>query len=227
MTRTSFPEIAPVRRETVQSRIHQELRTMLMAGHFQPGQALKINDLAAAFGTSAQPIRESIRQLVAERALDATANRSARIPRLGPEQLDDLRRTRLALEGLAAELATERATEDGIAALSRIVDEELRADDKRDIGTSVAHNLNFHFTMYRMSGSEIIPPIIEGLWLRVGPHVRTAAEIFDAREGRGAELHVRSIEAMRKGDGPGTRAAIETDINRFFDLIRDMAPTED
>ncbi len=210
--------ISSVRHETVQSRVYEELRNMLMTGKFLPGQALKINDLAEAFGTSAQPVRESIRQLVAEHALDASANKSARVPDLNAEQLEDLRRTRLALEGLAAEIAVQHVTPADIARLEQIVAEELSSDEGMDAVASISRNLDFHFTLYRCSRSEVLPPLIESLWMRIGPHIRTAAEYFDAREGRGAEMHIRVIEALKKGDAAGVRDAIECDINRFFDL---------
>lgn len=216
---TLLSDMAPVMRETVQARVHQHLRHLLMVGRFQPGQALKIHDIAEVFGTSAQPVRESIRQLVAERALEALPNRSARVPQLDHDQLEDLRRTRLALEGLAAELSAERATAADIEALARIVEEEVQADEKLHVESSVSRNLEFHFTLYRISGSTVLPPIIEGLWLQIGPNIRRAAENFDAREGRGAELHLRTMAALRRKDVKGVRAAIEDDINRFFDLL--------
>jgi len=212
-------DVAPVMRETVQTRVHQQLRHLLMVGRFQPGQALKIHDLAEVFGTSAQPIRESIRQLVAERALEALPNRSARVPLMDDLRLEDLRRTRLALEGLAAELSAERATPADVEALAKIVDDEVEADEQLHVESSVSRNLEFHFRLYRISGSTVLPPIIEGLWLQIGPNIRRAAENFDARDGRGAELHIRTVEALRKGNIKGVRKAIEDDINRFFDLL--------
>lgn len=219
-------KIEPVRRDTMQARVHEELRRMLMLGQFGPGQALKLNDLADAFGTSAQPIRESIRQLAAERALDVIANRSARVPLLDAEQLDDLQRTRIALEGLATELATERATDEDIDKLAAIVEAGMDADDGGDLTASLSRNLDFHSTLYKLSGSTLLPPIIEGLWLRIGPLIRAAAEIFDATEGRGVELHVQTIEAMRRRDAAAARGAIEADINRFFALIRERRAAE-
>jgi len=211
-------DVVPINRETVQERIYRQLRDLLMRGRFQPGQPLLIHDMADAFGTSAQPVREAIRQLVAEKALEASPNRSARVPILDRERMNDLRRARLTIEGLALELAAERITDRDIEALAELVDEEVRADDEARPEQSVAQNQAFHFTLYRLSGSTVLPPIIESLWLQIGPYIRRAAEYFDAREGRGAEFHVAAIAALRSGDAQSLQAAIEGDINRFFDL---------
>lgn len=190
-----------------------------MVGRFRPGQMLKIRDLADVFATSMQPIRESIRQLIAERALEAAPNSSARVPTLSAAQLDDLRLVRLAVEGLAAELATKAATPADVEALASVVEAELDADNRQLVEASVSRNLEFHFRLYRLSGSPELLSIIEGLWLRLGPVIREAAENFDAREGKGAAHHSAMLDAMRKNDAAKVRQSVEHDINHFFDLV--------
>jgi DNA-binding GntR family transcriptional regulator len=214
--------VVPIPRETVQDRIYRQLRALLMRGRFQPGQPLMMQDLAEAFGTSTQPVREAIRQLVAEKALEALPNRTARVPVIERTQLDDYRRARLAIEGLAAELAAQRASPEDVEAMTRFVTEESRADDDARPDLSVEQNQAFHFHLYRLSGSKVLPPIIEGLWLQIGPYIRRSAEAFDARKGRGAEFHVEALDAMRRRDAAGVRRAIEGDINRFFDLCHNL-----
>jgi len=214
--------VAPVLRETVQERVYAELRKLLMQGRFQPGQALKIADLAAVFGTSHQPVREAIRQLVAERALEAAANRSARIPEWDRGRIDDLRKARLAIEGLTAEMAAARATADDVKHLARILDAEIAADDAARVEASVAQNRDFHFTLYRLSGSAVLLPIIESLWLQFGPYIRRSAEFFDGREGRGAKHHTEALRALKRRDPAKVRHAIERDIQRVFEILADI-----
>jgi DNA-binding GntR family transcriptional regulator len=215
-------DVVPIVRETVQQRVYRQLRDLLMRGRFQPGQPLLIHDLADAFGTSAQPVREAIRQLVAEKALVASPNRSACVPVIDRERMEDLRRARIAIEGLAVELAAERSTDRDIEALAALVAEEVRADDASRPEASVAQNQAFHMQLYRLSGSEVLLPIIESLWLQVGPNIRRAAEYFDARSGRGAEFHITAIDALRQHDPKAVRAAIEADINRLFDICIEL-----
>lgn len=208
-------------RATLQVQVYQQLRRMLMMGRFRPGQALKIRDVAASFGTSMQPVREAIRQLMAERALESTPNISARIPRLSAAQLADLRSVRLAVEGLAAERAAARIGPHDIALLDAIVSAESGTDDAHGVEASVTRNLEFHFHLYGLAGSDVLPSIIEGLWLRIGPYIRDAAEAFDVRGGRGSGHHVEILKALRRGDAAAVRRAVEDDINHFFDLLLD------
>ncbi len=200
-------DVAPIDRVTVHDRVYSDLRARLMRGQFAPGQPMTIAELSAAFGTSAQSVRDATRQLCAERALEALPNRTTRVPVLDRERLEDLRRARRAVEGLAAERLID------------IDDQETQADDANRVEISVRHNHDFHFSLYHLSGSTVLPPMIESLWLQLGPYIRQSAEFFDASQGRGVEFHRLALDALRAHDPPAVRRAIEQDINRLFDLV--------
>ncbi|WP_157961955.1 GntR family transcriptional regulator [Acuticoccus kandeliae] len=208
-------------RGTVQTQVHAHLRRLVMLGHYRPGQALKLHDIADALGTSPQPVREAVRQLVSERALEAVPNRSARVPVADKEKLDDLERARIVNEGLAAELAVPRVTRADITALAAIVKAERRELKASGIEASVAKNLEFHATLYRISGSRVLPPIIESLWLQFGPYIRLAAEAFYTVND-GSDFHRAVIEGLKAGDPAAVRDALERDIRRSFDIVRAM-----
>ena len=109
--------LARIERETVQERVYGVLRDRLMRGGFEPGQKLKIADLASALGTSAMPVREALNRLAAERAIEALPNRSVRVPSLSKDALQDLMETRFAVEGLAVARAAKNMTAETLAQL--------------------------------------------------------------------------------------------------------------
>jgi len=209
--------VVPVASDTIHRRVYEQLRGLLMSGHFNPGQQLTIIELASAFGTSAQPVRDAIRQLVAEKALSALPNRSAVVPTLDRAALEDVRLVRLAVEGLAAELAAARVTSADIDELERLVLQEVEADSAKRVEETVAQNRAFHERLYSLSGSRVLPPIIDSLWLQIGPYIRRSVEYFDVQGGPSLH-HLEAITAMRSGDPKAVRAAIEHDICRFFEI---------
>ncbi len=83
-------------------------------------------------------------------------------------------------------------------------------------------NREFHFTLYRLSGSAVLLPIIESLWLQFGPYIRRSAEFFDGREGRGAKHHTEALRALKRRDPAKVRHAIERDIQRAFEILADI-----
>src|SRR5579875_144053 len=72
--------------ETVQEYVFRRLRHAIMTGWLPPGLAVTIRGLAASLQVSAMPVREAMRRLVAERALDLLDNRRARVPGMTPDR---------------------------------------------------------------------------------------------------------------------------------------------
>jgi DNA-binding GntR family transcriptional regulator len=219
MKEHTYLGLVRVERETVQERVYAMLRDRLMRGGFEPGQKLKIAELAVAFGTSAMPVREALNRLAAERALETLPNRTVRVPALSMECLQDLRETRFAVEGLAVARAAANMTGETIETLRRLIDAQSETDAVHVSEASAEQNRAFHFTIYRQAGSAILLPIIESLWLQFGPYLREASERFDGREGRATNFHVEIVQALAKRDGEAARAALEDDIGRAFDLV--------
>jgi DNA-binding GntR family transcriptional regulator len=213
--------LARVQRETIQQQIYLALRDKLMRGGFEPGQKLKVVDLAEAFGASAMPVREALSRLTAERGLESLPNKTVRVPTLSLERLEDLRQARFAVEGLAVARAAGRVTPETIAKLEALVAAQSETDEEHYSEASAEQNRAFHFTIYEQSGSTVLLPIIESLWLQFGPYLRDASERFDGRDGRGTHFHGTLVEALARGDGDTARAELEADIGRAFDLVMD------
>jgi DNA-binding GntR family transcriptional regulator len=219
MRDTSHLGLARIARETVQERVYTALRDQLMRGGFAPGQKLKIAELAAAFGTSAMPVREALNRLAVERALETLPRRTVRVPALSKAALQDLREARFAIEGLAIARAASHMTADSLRVLEGLIEAQTATDSEHVSEGSALQNRAFHFAIYRQSGSAVLLPIIESLWLQFGPYLRAASERFDGGEGRGTNFHVEILAALARGDGPAARAALEADIGRSFDLV--------
>jgi DNA-binding GntR family transcriptional regulator len=197
--------LARIERETVQERVYGVLRDRLMRGGFEPGQKLKI--------------AEALNRLAAERAIESLPNRSVRVPALSKDALQDLMETRFAVEGLAVARAAANMTAETLAQLKELIDAQSETDAEHISEASARQNRAFHFTIYRQSGSTVLLPIIESLWLQFGPYLRVASERFDGREGRGTNFHIEIVSALARGDGKAARAALESDIGRAFDLV--------
>jgi DNA-binding GntR family transcriptional regulator len=211
--------LARIARETVQERVYAALRDQLMRGGFEPGQKLKIAKLAEAFGTSAMPVRDALNRLTVERALETLPSRTVRVPALSKHALQDLRETRFAIEGLAIARAASNMTAESLAMLRQLIAAQVETDARHFSERSAEQNRAFHFAIYRQSGSTVLLPIIESLWLQFGPYLREASERFDGGDGRGTNFHVEILDALSRGDGVAARAALEADIGRAFDLV--------
>jgi DNA-binding GntR family transcriptional regulator len=221
--KSAMPEFSRVDKDTLHERVYGELRTALMTGRFLPGQSVTIRALADAFGTSAMPVREALRRLVAEQALEILPNRSVIVPRMTRERLEDLRRVRAAIEGMAAEQAAAHITADELDKLQALL-EQMRVKVKQG-GTHgyLSQNQDFHFTIYAAARSAVLLPIIESLWLQIGP-VLTVISADPKLSAIFAEKHhTKALAALRAGDGAGAREAIAGDISEAADYLLELA----
>ncbi|MGE0255122.1 MAG: GntR family transcriptional regulator [Alphaproteobacteria bacterium] len=227
------PELARVENLTLQERVYRALREAIMAGRFQPGQTLTVRLLAEALGTSAMPVREAVRQLAAERALDMLANRSVQVPLLSRARFDELWHARALVEGEAAALAATEATAEERA---RIVahNDALMAALGTGVGeTARERNRAFHFAVYAAAHNAVLLPIIESLWLQWGPSLAMG---YHRHSALGASLsrstrrrHGSLVDALSRGDAAAARAAMAGDIAdaaRLFAELYDFTAGE-
>lgn len=203
--------ITPLAQGSLSQRAYAVLRDGLISGHFHPGQRLVMQDLADQLGTSITPVREACMRLVSEGGLQLRSGRFAIVPPMTLERYMEVRLMRLELEGLAAELAAQRATAEDVAYLYEIHPKYAAADNEELSDEAFRLNREFHFAVYRMSRMEMLVSHIESLWTSMGPML-TVFFIKGQRSYFGADVHKRVIECIEAGDGSGARAAIRRDI---------------
>lgn len=192
------------------------LRDAFTRGAFAPGDTLSLRVLAEQLGVSMTPVREAVRRLVAEGALVDTPSRTLKVPDFDARRAADLMAARLALEHLVLDQAMDRIDPPGIDGLAGIL---ARAKDGPDNIPDLLANHDFHFTLYRLSGSEVLLPLIEALWLQYGAYLNLI--IARPAAGRIAEHahHHEIVAALRSGDRAAAHRALEADITRSFRFL--------
>jgi DNA-binding GntR family transcriptional regulator len=75
--------------------------------------------LQQALGTSSMPVRDAVSRLAAEKALEVRPNRWILVPSLSRERLEEITSIRCVLEGFAAGVAAEYATDSEIVEIAR------------------------------------------------------------------------------------------------------------
>ncbi len=213
--------LEPVRRETLHETAYAEIRNALTSGRMRMGESLTLRSLAASLGISETPVREAVRRLITEGALEAIPNRSISVPVMTRAKLEEQRQVRVELEGLAAEMAVANMTPADIKHLAALDGQMMAAGAKDDIATVLARNSDFHMTLYRASRSELLVDLIEITWLRAGP-VLTLVEGCTEMIKNAKNTHHKLLSALKSQDPKAARAALAEDINmaaKQFDAV--------
>lgn len=181
---------------------------------------MSLRSLAAELGVSPMPVRDAVRRLAAERALEVNpANKRLFVPSLTAERLEQLSLARKWIEPELAARAARHADPPLIKAL-RAIDAELDAAlGAGDVDGYMSANHAFHFAIYERAGAEVLLSMAGGLWLQIGPFMR----VVFGRVGTGslpADRHAEAIEALSRGDAQGVRRAIAADLAEGMDKMR-------
>ncbi|MDU8943154.1 GntR family transcriptional regulator [Ovoidimarina sediminis] len=211
------PQIAPIDPSKLRETAYYALRDAFTRGEFAPGDTVSLRDLAEQLGISMTPVREAVRRLVAEGALIDTPSRTLAVPPYDARRMEDLKAARLALEPLIVDQAIDRMTPDDIDRLAAILDAPPEMPDERP---DLSRNYRFHFTLYRLSGSDVLLPLVEALWLQYGAYLHLVIHEEAAREVDEHVFHREILAALRAGDRDGARAALKRDIDRSFRILR-------
>ena len=193
---------------------YTSLRDAFMRGEFSPGAILSLRLLAAQLGTSITPVREAVRRLVAEGALMDTHSRKLQVPTFDRERMLDLKRARLGIEGMVLDIALEKVDTALIDRLEQIIDKISDSPVP-----NLQSNYDFHFTLYRQSGSKILLPLIEALWLQYGAYLNLVIHDTAAAQIDEHKHHREIVQALRRGNREAAHAALVADIERSFNVI--------
>src|SRR4051794_21408627 len=233
------------------SRLHRHLMQVLIAdvvgGRLAPGAQLpREADLARQFGVSRGVARECVRGLEERGLIFVKHGRGATVraegswdlfspdvlgPVLaGPRGADVLRQyleCRRLLEIQAAGLAAERATPEGLGALSEAL-ERMTASAERAPGNPAAEDLYhdadiaFHRAVIDATGNRALGRMTEPVHRALAAARRPLARP-DRRLDRSIPEHRRILSAIAQGDAGGARAAMRDHLATIEGYLHEYA----
>ncbi len=198
--------------------VYRNLRAQILFGELEPGQAVTIQGLTEQMGAGMTPVREALRRLTAEGALEFRGNRRICVPVLTAAAVEELTVARRALEPELARMAVARIKPPRIATL-RETDRRLdRAIARGDVRGYLEENHRFHAELNRTAEAPILNALVEGLWLRFGPSLRVVCGLFGTRNL--PDMHKDLLTALETGDSEAAARAMEGDVVQGMSQIR-------
>lgn len=211
------PNADPIRLP-VHELVYRTLRDQVLFGEFEPGQPVTIQGLTEALDVGMTPVREALRRLTAEGALEFLGNRRIAVPVLNPAAIDELTIARKALEPELAHRAAQRATPEDVARLTQI-DQRLDAAIRRgDVRHYLVENHSFHADLNALAQAPILTEMVDRLWLRFGPSLRVVCGQFGTRNL--PDRHKDVLAALASNDGAAAADAMMGDVAQGMEQIR-------
>ncbi len=188
---------------------YEKIASAIVSGGFQPGEKLTIRSLADTLEISSTPVRDAVKRLLLENALEQRGPRDIRVPIITQSRYREIADIRLELEGLAAARAAERRSDSDLETLSLNIAENEAAITAGDWQSAIRLNKQFHFSLADIGHMPVLRGLLGGLWLQIGPPISS----FYSLGGRDMiDHHHHVYEAIRLQDAGAARLHISNDI---------------
>ena len=141
-----------------------ELRTRIIDGRLQLGEALSENALAAELGISKTPVREALLQLKLEKLVDVLPQRGTYVFRLALDQVAKISELREILETAAVAAAMARNHEALVERMNAVFEDMSAAVERDDNAAYRVLDGEFHQAMIELAGN----PHLSDAYAQVG-----------------------------------------------------------
>ena len=151
--------------------LHEEVlskvRHMILQGELEPGSRIVERSLCERFKVSRTPLREAFKVLRSEGLVEILPNRGARVPTFRKREICDAMEIMAALEGLAGELAAERAADDVIADIRALHYQMFAHYLRAQVPEYFRVNQSIHRRIVEAAGNQLLTANHDALALRV------------------------------------------------------------
>ena len=181
-------------------------------GIYKPGSRLVESELAEKFGVSRTPIREALQRLETQSLLTRDG-RSLIVASLDHNQMAELYVVRTELEGLAARLAAQHASEEEVDVLQQMVGaDRMRISDATALSRS---NKRFHKQLHLASHNRFLVQQLDLVYRSMALLATTSLAV----EGRGPvalDEHQTIVTAISGRDGAAAYRAVKQHLSQAF-----------
>ncbi|MBQ7326767.1 MAG: GntR family transcriptional regulator [Clostridia bacterium] len=205
--------------KSLEENVFLTLEDEILSGKLKRGEILTETTLSSRLGVSRTPLRGALHRLFEEGLIDITPNRSAVVVGIGREELVDIYKMRIRLEGLASAEAAGRISDADKKRLSEIVELCDFYIGKRDAEKLKELDSEFHGIIYRASGNRLLNKTLSELHRNIHFYRKRSLAVADRLE-RSAEEHKQILSAIERGDAKLadrlTSAHVEAALNNLL-----------
>lgn len=184
---------------SLQEMAYQEIKRMILNGHFQPGEWIPENMLCSLLGCSRTPIREALTALQRERLVEVIPRKGGVVAPITIPDVKDIFQLRELLDCLAIRLAFDHLPEDELHRYKTIFSELLENPVDGNIEELNELDRAFHDFILRHTGNRWLYDI-ESQLLDNSQLIRVISTKYPGRMQAIWSEHLNIIDAIRLRD---------------------------
>jgi len=206
--------------KSIREKIYQKVRDRITYGFLNPGERLIEENLVKEFKVSRTPIRESLRQLENEGLITFERNKGFTVSKLSPKQVDEIYQLRWILEGYAARLTAEKASERDVMRLRELNGRLRKMVQENDLMGWLTFNAMFHDYLCDHCGNENLISIVKIIQRRIYRYKYIIVNIPGYME-HYIEQHDCVIRGCEKNDGEMAETCMKAHLEKVRKVLLD------
>lgn len=149
---------------TIKQQVYQIIKDDICNGVYQPGQWLQETDLSATLQVSRSPIREALRQLVADGLVVEYPNRGVFVKEYTTKDIEDVFDLRILLESYAIMNSGKNMTVDDIQKLNAHLDNLYHFHGTGDLESYIKEDTELHQLIIELSGNDLVISVYDRVY---------------------------------------------------------------
>ncbi len=180
-------------------RAYNHLESAILTGKLKPRERLMEKDLAERLVISRTSVREALRRLEERGMVRILPRRGAVVSDLSPSDVESIYAVRVHLEVLAARLAAQRISREGLTRVAGMEAAHAKLAGGRDVRALMLTNDRFHDAIYAATKNPCLVELIQQLRRQVYM-IRFNAWALPERIARSLAEHRQMMDALAARD---------------------------
>lgn len=195
----------------------ENMRGAIFSGHFKPGERLVERNLCEQLDVSRSVVREVLRHLETEGLVETVPHQGPVVASLDADRAAQIYELRALLEGHAARLCAEKASDATIQRLGELNDRIQAAFREDDFHEVLVRTSAFYEAMFIGSGLTMAWDIVQSLNARIN-RLRAMTISSSGRKAEAAAEMERIVRALHQRDPQAAQQASEAHVRRVAEI---------
>lgn len=204
--------------KSLEESVFLTLEDEILSGRLRRGETLTETSLSTRLGVSRTPIRGALHRLCEEGLVEISVNRGAVVLGISRDELVDIYKIRMRLEGLASAEAAKRISDEDKKRLRDAVELSEFYIHKKDAEHLKELDSEFHDIIYRASGNRLLCKTLSELHRNIHFYRKRSLGVDERLEKSVAE-HREILAAIERGDAEAADRLTSAHIQAALDNL--------
>jgi len=196
----------------------EKMREAIWSGHFKPGERLVERSLCDQLDVSRSVVREVLRHLEAEGLVESIPQQGPVVATISAEDAAQIYEIRALLEGHAARLCAQKASDGALKKLAELNAQTQTAFARGDHAAVLSRTRAFYEMLFLEAGMTMAWEVVQSLNSRIS-RLRAITIAAKGRKAETAAEMARIVEALQKRDPQAAQEASQAHVRRVAQIV--------